>query len=339
VMAGASALEDENVKDPLPQAKGPEQSALFTNCHNYVALPRAEAFRIEYWALEEAKLQRMPAETEFSRKIALIIGGASGIGRETAILMAHRGAHVVVADFNRKGAECVAEEARALASREFVTSTFVDLGSTESLSGAIRFCILQFGGIDCIINTAAIYPVGNSNSELTESQWANTLLVNLTGNYLLANLTEWVFRDQNLLATIVLTSSANAVVPKQGSEAYDVSKTALNHLIRELAIKLAPTVRVNGIAPATVIAGSAMFSRERTIQGLTRYKIEFMESETTEALRSKLAEFYAQRTLSKRPILPEECAAAIIWLAGDSSAKTTGHIVPVDGGLTEAFLR
>jgi rhamnose utilization protein RhaD (predicted bifunctional aldolase and dehydrogenase)/NAD(P)-dependent dehydrogenase (short-subunit alcohol dehydrogenase family) len=339
VMAGANALEDENVAHPLPQAKGPEQSALFTNCHNYVALPRAEAFRIEYWALEEAKLQRMPAEAEFSRKIALIIGGASGIGRETALLLARRGAHVAIADFNREGAKGVAEEAGKLASPEFVASIGVDLSSTESLTEAIRFCVLQFGGIDCVINTAAIYPVPTSSSGLSEGQWANTLLINVTGNYLLAHLSEWVFRDQNLLATMVLTSSANAVVPKTGSEAYDVSKTALNHLIGELAIKLAPVVRVNGIAPATVVAGSAMFSRERTIQGLKRYKIEFMESETTEDLRSKLADFYAQRTLTKRAILPQDCAAAIAWLAGDSSARTTGHIIPVDGGLTEAFLR
>ena len=138
---------------------------------------------------------------------------------------------------------------------------------------------------------------------------------------------------------MVLTSSANAVVPKKGSEAYDTSKTALNHLIRELAIKLGPHVRVNGIAPATVVAGSTMFPRDRVMQSLEKYKIAFAESETTEELRGKLADFYAQRTLTKRPILPQDCAAAIVWLAGDQSAKTTGHVIPVDGGLSEAFLR
>jgi NAD(P)-dependent dehydrogenase (short-subunit alcohol dehydrogenase family) len=138
---------------------------------------------------------------------------------------------------------------------------------------------------------------------------------------------------------MVLTSSANAVVPKKGSEAYDTSKTALNHLIRELSIKLGPYVRVNGIAPATVVAGSTMFPRDRVMQSLQKYKIDFQDSESTEELRSKLAEFYAQRTLTKRPILPQDCAAAIVWLAGDQSAKTTGHVIPVDGGLSEAFLR
>jgi NAD(P)-dependent dehydrogenase (short-subunit alcohol dehydrogenase family) len=128
-------------------------------------------------------------------------------------------------------------------------------------------------------------------------------------------------------------------VAKHGTEAYDISKTALNHLIRELAISLAPQVRVNGIAPATVVAGSTMFPRDRVMQSLGKYKIEFSETESTEDLRNKLANFYAQRTLTRRPILPKDCAAAIVWLAGEESAKTTGHIIPVDGGLTEAFLR
>jgi rhamnose utilization protein RhaD (predicted bifunctional aldolase and dehydrogenase)/NAD(P)-dependent dehydrogenase (short-subunit alcohol dehydrogenase family) len=337
VMAGANALEDGDVSHPLPQARRPEHSALFTHFHNYVALPRPEAFRIEYWALEEAKLQRMPAEAEFSRKIALVIGGASGIGREAAMLLARRGAHVVVADFDQPGAKKVADEAGALGSNEFAASVSIDLSSAESLADAIRFTVLRFGGIDCVINTAAVYPV--AAGELTEAQWAKTFLVNVTGNYLLAQQTEWVFKDQNLPASMVLTSSANAVVPKKGSEAYDTSKAALNHLIGELGIKLGPTVRVNGIAPATVVAGSAMFPRDRVIQSLKKYKIDFTESESTEGLRSKLADFYAQRTLTKRPIHPQDCAAAIAWLAGDLSAKTTGHIIPVDGGLSEAFLR
>jgi NAD(P)-dependent dehydrogenase (short-subunit alcohol dehydrogenase family) len=129
------------------------------------------------------------------------------------------------------------------------------------------------------------------------------------------------------------------VVPKRGSEAYDTSKAALSHVIRELAIKLGPLVRVNGIAPATVVAGSTMFPRDRVMQSLVKYKIGFSETESTEELRSKLADFYAQRTLTKRAILPQDCANAIVWLAGEQSAKTTGHVIPVDGGLSEAFLR
>jgi len=339
VMAGANALEDGEVPHPLPQARHVEQSQQFTHFHNYVALPRSEAFRIEYWALEEAKLQRMPAEAEFSRKIALIIGGASGIGREVSLLLSRKGAHVVVADFDQPGANRVADEAGAIASPEFVTHARVDLSSAASLAEAANSTISKFGGLDIIVNTAAIYPVPGPDGELAEAQWAQTFLVNVTGNYLLARQTEWIFKEQGLPAAMVLTSSANAVVPKKGSEAYDTSKAALHHLIRELSIRLGPQVRVNGIAPATVVAGSTMFPRDRVMQSLKKYKIDFQDSESTEELRAKLADFYAQRTLTKRPILPQDCAAAIIWLAGDQSGKTTGHVIPVDGGLSEAFLR
>jgi NAD(P)-dependent dehydrogenase (short-subunit alcohol dehydrogenase family) len=339
VMAGANALEDRKVSHPLPQARTPEQSLQFTEFHNYVALPRSEAFRIEYWALEDAKLQRMPPEAEFSRTIALIIGGASGIGREVALLLGRKGAHVVIADFDHLGACNVAEEIAAISSSEFVAALPVDLRSSDSLSDAINFTVSKFGGVDVVVNTAAIYPVAGPDGELSVDEWDKTFRVNVTGNYLLARQAKWVFKDQNLSAAIVLTSSANAVVPKKGSEAYDVSKAALSHLVRELAIEFSPNVRVNGIAPATVVAGSAMFPRDRVMQSLRKYKIQFSDTETTEELRSKLADFYAQRTLTRRPILPRDCANAIVWLASELSGKTTGHIFPVDGGLSEAYLR
>jgi rhamnulose-1-phosphate aldolase/alcohol dehydrogenase len=328
VMAGANALED-----------GGERSNAFEQFHNYVALPRSEAFRIEYWALEEAKLQRMPPEAEFSRRIVAIVGGGSGIGREVALLLSRKGAHIVVADADEQGAARVAAEAGTLSSADMAVGTVVDLGSSASLAKAAAFAIMQFGGIDAIVNTAAIYPVPGPDGQLTEAQWATTFLVNVTGNYLLARQTEWIFKDQQLPASMVLTGSANAVVPKRGSEAYDVSKSAVNHLVRELAIGLAPHVRVNGIAPATVVAGSTMFPRDRVIQSLQKYAVSFSESESTEELRDKLAEFYARRTLTRRPILPQDCANAIVWLLSDQSAKTTGHVIPVDGGLPEAFLR
>jgi rhamnose utilization protein RhaD (predicted bifunctional aldolase and dehydrogenase)/NAD(P)-dependent dehydrogenase (short-subunit alcohol dehydrogenase family) len=339
VMAGANSLEDGQVSHPLPQSRTAQQSTQFTEFHNYVALPRSEAFRIEYWALEEAKLQRMPAEAEFSRKVALVVGGASGVGRETALLLARRGAHVVIADFDDQGARKVADEAGAISSSELTAAAAVDLGSSQSLAEAVKFTIAKFGGIDIVVNTAAIYPVPGPDGELSGEQWTKTLAVNVTGNYLLAREIEWVFKDQKLPVTMVLTSSANGVVPKKGSEAYDTSKAALSHLIRELAVRLSPFVRVNGIAPATVVARSTMFPRDRVIQSLQKYTIGFSEAESTEGLRAKLADFYAQRTLTKQPILPQDCANAILWLAGDQSGKTTGHVIPVDGGLPEAFLR
>ena len=229
-------------------------------------------------------------------------------------------------------------DAARLSSPELVMSASMDLTSRETIAAGLRAAVLQYGGFDCVINTAALFPTPDP-SVPAESVWGRTLQINVTSNFVLAQEAGKVLKAQNLPASIVLTSSANAVVPKTGSDAYDVSKAAINHLIRELAIGLGPLVRVNGIAPATVIAGSSMFPRDRVIVSLKKYNIEFNESESTEDLRNKLAEFYARRTITRRPILPIDNANAICWLAGDQSAKTTGHVIPVDGGLPEAFLR
>ncbi len=339
VMAGANALEDDRaLEGQLPQVRRPEHAKDFKSFHNYVALPRTEAFRIEYWALEEAKLQRMPPEKEFSRRVLVVVGGGSGIGREVALQLARRGGHVVVADMNVGGIEETKAEAVKLSSADMVLTAAMDLTSRDTIVAALRATVLQFGGFDSIVNTAALYPTPDPTVP-AEGVWAKTLQINVTSNFVLAQEAGKILKAQNLPASIVLTSSANAVVPKAGSEAYDVSKGAINHLIRELAIGLGPLVRVNGIAPATVIAGSSMFPRDRVIVALKKYSISFDESEPTEDLRSKLAEFYARRTITRRPILPIDNANAICWLAGDQSAKTTGHVIPVDGGLPEAFLR
>ncbi len=339
VMDGANALEESAAEDSvLPQARHPEQACHFSSFHNYVALPRTEAFRIEYWALEEAKLQRLPSEREFSRRIFVVVGGGSGIGREVSLQVARRGGHVVVADRDLETAESVAKEAGALSSMEMTLACGLDLTSRQSIESAFRAAVLKFGGVDAIVNTAAVYPTPAAGTP-PEAVWSHALHVNVTGNFILAEEAARILKAQNLPASIVFASSANAVVPKHGSEPYDTSKAALSHLIRELAIGLGPLVRVNGIAPATVIAGSSMFPRDRVIGSLRKYAIEFAETESTEALRAKLAEFYARRTITRQPILPSDCANAICWLAGDQSTKTTGHVIPVDGGLPEAFLR
>ena len=339
VMAGATALDEEGAASGVPpQARHPHEAGEFRSFRNYVALPRSEAFRIEYWALEEAKLQRMPPERQFSRRIFLVVGGGSGIGREVAHQIARRGGHLVVADQNAAAAEAVANEAAASASAEVVMAAALDLTSRESIAAALRATVARFGGLDAVVNTAAIHPTPAPGTP-AEEVWSRALHINVTSNYVLAHEAAHVFNAQKLPAAIVLTSSANAVVPKHGSEAYDVSKAAINHLIRELAIGLGPLVRVNGIAPATVVAGSAMFPRDRVIVSLQKYEIAFSTDESTESLRTKLAEFYARRTITRRPILPADCANAICWLASDESAKTTGHVIPVDGGLPEAFFR
>jgi rhamnose utilization protein RhaD (predicted bifunctional aldolase and dehydrogenase)/NAD(P)-dependent dehydrogenase (short-subunit alcohol dehydrogenase family) len=339
VMAGANALEDAHAPvETVPQARFPEQAADFASFHNYVALPRREAFRIEYWALEEAKLQRMPPERELGRKIVLVVGGGSGIGREVVLEAARRGAHVIAADLDLSAAEQVAAEAASLASHHHVMSCELNLGSRESIRSALSGIARRFGGLDVLVNTAAVYPTPPPGTP-PEQVWAQALAINVTSNHTLAQEAASIFRAQALPASVVLTSSANAVVPKHGSEPYDVSKAAINHLIRELAVGLGPNVRVNGIAPATVVAGSSMFPRDRVIASLQKYQIPFDERESTGDLRGKLAAFYAQRTITRQPILPEDCASAICWLAGEQSAKTTGHVIPVDGGLPEAFLR
>jgi NAD(P)-dependent dehydrogenase (short-subunit alcohol dehydrogenase family) len=339
VMAGATGLEDDAPPaGPLPQARQPGHAGEFSSFHNYVALPRSEAFRIEYWALEEAKLQRMPPEKALSRRIALVVGGASGIGREAARRLFADGAHVVVADLTTDGARDAAADLAGGGPAEAVLATPLNLTARDTIRAAVREAVLVFGGLDIVVNTAAIYPTPPAGTPV-EDTWAQAFTVNVSSNHVLADEAAAVLRAQKLPAAIVLTSSANAVVPKSGSEPYDVSKAALSHLIRELALGLGPLVRVNGIAPATVVAGSAMFPRDRVIGSLKKYNLAFSEDEPTGALRATLAAFYARRTILRQPILPADCANAIRWLAGDESGRTTGHVIPVDGGLSEAFLR
>ena len=338
VMEGASALADAEPVAKYPQAGNAASSEDF-QCHaNYVALPPREAFRIEYWALEEAKIRRQPPEKPLSRRVAVVVGGGSGIGREVAELCAAKGAFVAVADRNLAAAESVAEDLRKRHGRDSAHAFEIDITRTDSISTALSAVVGLCGGFDLLINTAALFPTASSGAT-AEAQWGRTLEVNVTANYFLSEAAARVFREQALDASIVLTSSANAVVAKRGSEAYDVSKAAVSHLVRELAVSLAPLVRVNGISPATVIRGSTMFPRERVIASLTKYNIQFSADASDDELQNLLAQFYAERTLTHQPIDPVDCARAILFLAGPESRCTTGHILPVDGGLTEAFLR
>jgi rhamnose utilization protein RhaD (predicted bifunctional aldolase and dehydrogenase)/NAD(P)-dependent dehydrogenase (short-subunit alcohol dehydrogenase family) len=340
VIEGATLLSegDKSEKLALPQCGEGMDPASFKSFSNYVALPPIEAFRIEYWAMEEAKLRRQPPEKELGRRVVLIVGGGSGIGREAAHIAAARGAHVMVADRDESAAKHVADELARISHKEFVASTAVDIRKRDTVREAIRATIAAFGGIDILINTAALFP-SSTDGRINDELWSATLDINVTANYILADEAAKIFAEQNLDGTIVLTSSANAVVPKRGSEAYDVSKAALSHLVRELAVSLAPKVRVNAVSPATVVKGSTMFPRDRVRASLAKYNIPFDESKSDEELRGVLAAFYAKRTLTHQPIDPADCAEALLFLASPKTRCTTGHIFPVDGGLTEAFLR
>jgi rhamnose utilization protein RhaD (predicted bifunctional aldolase and dehydrogenase)/NAD(P)-dependent dehydrogenase (short-subunit alcohol dehydrogenase family) len=337
--ARTRTLSDVSAGGPqLPQAGAAAKPEDFNICRNYVALPLREAFNIEYWLLEEAKLRRMPPEKEFSRQVLFVVGGGNGIGRETVILAAKHGASVVVADRDEDAAKSVAEEAAAIAGKDAAQAVALDVRDRESIRAAVHAAVMAFGGVDILVNTAALFAAPH-DGHVTDEQWRLTLDINVTGSYLLVDELRSIFGDQGLPAAVVLTSSANAVVPKMGSEAYDVSKAAVSHLIRELAIALAPHVRVNGVSPATVVKGSTMFPRDRVIASLTKYGITHSPDEPTEELRNKLAAFYAKRTLLHGAIEPIDCAEAILFLACDRARRTSGHLIPVDGGLTEAFLR
>ena len=338
VMEGAGHLDEGKCPAILPQSGPAADTGAFKVHSNYVALPASEAFRIEYWALEEAKIRRQPAAKELSGRIVLVVGGASGIGREVVLMAAERGAHVVVADRELEAAAKVAAEAQKAWGREAAVAARIDVRDRTAIRAALDATVAAYGGIDILINTAALFP-SSPDGTVSDAQWAATLEVNVTGNYLLADEAARIFDAQGIETSIVLTSSANAVVAKRGSEAYDVSKAAVSHLVRELAVRLSPKVRVNGISPATVVKGSTMFPRDRVKASLAKYGIAFEESSSDDELRNLLAQFYAKRTLTHQPIDPKDCATAILFLAGPQARCTTGHLIPVDGGLTEAYLR
>ena len=199
--------------------------------------------------------------------------------------------------------------------------------------------MLAYGGIDHLIVTAGVFIAPDREGHVTDEQWKTTFDVNVMGLYLVADESRALWARQGLRGSMVTTTSVNAMVSKKGSLAYDASKAAANHLTRGLAVELAPLVRVNALAPATVVAGSTMFPRDRVIASLVKYEIPFEESDSTDALRQSLAEFYAKRTLTKAAITPEDQAEAVYFLASNRSAKVTGQVLPVDGGLQDAFVR
>jgi rhamnulose-1-phosphate aldolase/alcohol dehydrogenase len=317
----------------------------------YKAMDQQEAFDIEYWSLEEAKLRRLPPEKELDRQVVVVIGAGAGIGKAAAHRVVREGAHVVCVDLGEAAAkETAAEIVKQYGPGIGVAGTGVsncgpavglacDITNRESVARMFQDALLAYGGVDAVVVTAGIFVPPDKTGRIDDQLWSRTFSINVTGAYVVADEAYKIFRQQGLPGNVVLTTSANAVVAKKGSLAYDASKAAANHLVRELAVEFAPLVRVNAVAPATVVKGSTMFPRERVVASLTKYGIEFDEGEGTESLRDKLAQFYARRSLTQSPIEPEDQAEAIFLLLSRRLAKTTGHVIPVDGGLQDGFLR
>ena len=317
----------------------------------YIALPQQEAFDIEYWLLEEAKLKRMPAEKELARQVVVVIGAGSGIGKETAHRLVKEGAHLVCVDMKVESAQATAKEitdryglgigvaGTGLSSCGPAIGLAANITDRASVRAMLDDVALAYGGFDSICVTAGVFWPSDTTGHIPDDKWAFTFNVNVTGSYIVGDEAYKTWKEQGLTGNLVLTTSANAVVAKKGSVAYDTSKAAANHLVRELAIELSPLVRVNGVAPATVVQGSAMFPRDRVIGSLAKYKIPYTDDEATESLVTKLAQFYADRTLTKSPITPADQAEAYFLLVTKRLSKTTGQVITVDGGLHEAFLR
>ena len=317
----------------------------------YIALPQQEAFDIEYWLLEEAKLKRMPAEKELARQVVIVIGAGSGIGKETAHRLVKEGAHIVCVDMKLETAAATAKEitdkygvgigvaGSGISSCGPALGLACNITDRASVRAMLDQVALAYGGFDSICVTAGVFWPSDTSGHIPDDKWAFTFGVNVTGSYIVGDEAARTWKEQGLKGQLVLTTSANAVVAKKGSVAYDCSKAAANHLVRELAIELAPIVRVNGVAPATVVQGSAMFPRDRVIGSLAKYNIPYTDDEATESLVKKLAQFYADRTLTKAPITPADQAEAYFLLVSQRLSKTTGQVITVDGGLHEAFLR
>ena len=317
----------------------------------YIALPQQEAFDIEYWLLEEAKLKRMPVEKELARQVVVVIGAASGIGKEVTHRLAREAAHIVCVDLKLAAGQATAKEitdrygagigvaGTGLSNCGVAIGLACDITKRDSVRAMLDQVSLAYGGFDSIVVTAGIFVAPDTSGRIPDDKWPLTFAINVMGSYIVADEAKRNWLEQGLPGSLVLTTSANAVVAKKGSIAYDTSKAAANHLVGELAVELAPLIRVNGVAPATVVQGSAMFPRDRVIASLAKYNLPYTDSESSDALTERLARFYAERTLTKNPITPADQAEGFFLLVSNRLTKTTGHIIPVDGGLSDAFLR
>ncbi|MER5839111.1 bifunctional aldolase/short-chain dehydrogenase [Streptomyces prasinus] len=292
----------------------------------YAPIEESEKFRIEYWALEEAKLRRMPEPKPLATRVALVTGAGSGIGRAIARRLVAEGACVVVADLNGENAAAVAEE---LGGSDKAVAVTVDVTSEEQIADAFRAAVLAFGGVDLVVNNAGI-SISKPLLETSVKDWDLQHDIMARGSFLVSREAARVMTAQELGGDIVYIASKNAVFAGPNNIAYSATKADQAHQVRLLAAELGEHgIRVNGVNPDGVVRGSGIFAGGWGAQRAATYGIE----------EEKLGEFYAQRTILKREVLPEHVANAVFALTGGDLTHTTGLHVPVDAGVAAAFLR
>jgi rhamnulose-1-phosphate aldolase/alcohol dehydrogenase len=292
----------------------------------YSPIDESEKFRIEYWALEEAKLQRRPAPKPLATRVALVTGGGSGIGKATATRLVAEGACVVIADLNLENAQQVAEE---LGGPDHAVALRADVSDEQAVIEAVAEAVLAFGGLDLIVNNAGL-SLSKPLLETTAKDWDLQHDVMARGSFLVSRETARVMIAQAMGGDILYISSKNSVFAGPNNIAYSATKADQAHQVRLLAAELGEhQIRVNGINPDGVVRGSGIFAGG---WGASRAKVYGVEEE-------KLGEFYAQRTLLKREVLPENVANAVFALTAGDLSHTTGLHVPVDAGVAAAFLR
>ncbi len=292
----------------------------------YAPIDEREKFRIEYWALEEAKLRRLPKPARLAGRVALVTGAASGIGRAVATELASQGACVVVADLD--GAKA-AEVAASIGTSDVAVGTTIDVTDAAAVQAAVETTVLAFGGLDLVVNNAGL-SVSKSLLETSDDDWDRQHDVMAKGSFLVARAAARVMIDQGLGGDIVYVVSKNGVFAGPNNVAYGSAKADQAHQVRLLAAELGEhRIRVNGVNPDGVVQGSGIFAGGWGADRAAVYGVP----------ESELGNFYAQRTLLKREVLPEHVARAVAALVSDDFALTTGLIVPVDGGVPGAFLR
>ncbi|GAA0965139.1 bifunctional rhamnulose-1-phosphate aldolase/short-chain dehydrogenase [Actinocorallia libanotica] len=297
----------------------------------YAPIEESEKFRIEYWSLEEAKLQRMPKPKPLATRVAFVTGGGSGIGAATARRLAAEGACVVVADRDLAAAEKVAAElgAGALRASDVAIAVAADVTSEDEIKAALAAAVLAFGGVDLVVNNAGL-SLSKPLLETTVADWDLQHDVMARGSFLVSRESARIMIEQEMGGDVVYISSKNSIFAGPNNIAYSAAKADQAHQVRLLAAELGGHgIRVNGINPDGVVRGSGIFSSG---WGANRAAVYGVEEE-------KLGEFYAQRTLLKREVLPEHVAAAVFALTGGDLTQTTGLHIPVDAGVAAAFLR